>query len=82
MDQKLFSLFQISRTNYYEAQDTIAKYYSIGPLETGQLPFFRFQIMLQNIKKIIKEEEQRRKKAEKEAEAKAKREQKKHKAKP
>jgi len=73
MDQRLFSLFQISKTNYYEAQDTIAKYYSLSPLHTELLPYFRFQIMLKNIKNLLKQEKEKRDKAEREAEQKAKR---------
>lgn len=58
--------------SYYNAQDAITKYYGISPLDTQQLPYFRFQIMLSNIQKMIKEEEAKRKKAEEEAKRKNK----------
>lgn len=81
MDQNLSSLFQISRTNYYESQDTVAKYYSLSPLDTEKLPYFRFQIMMKNIKKMIQREKEQRDKEKREAEAQAKRNQSKHKSK-
>lgn len=53
----------------------MAKHYHISPLDLSELPYYRFQIMLKNIKEMVKEEEARREKMEREQAAKSKAEQ-------
>ena len=43
-------------TNYYKSQDALVKHLHVQWGEIDKLPFFRYQIALQNIEEMIKDE--------------------------
>ena len=59
-DSKLFSLFQISWTNWIEIEHAFLKIYRMQPSELDMLPFYRIEYLIEKIKEDNENDEKQR----------------------